>query len=100
MHFIIFSGSPWIGQGKLQCCLSGGMEPGRCVGSARQEGFVPPWQVEECLLCVLAGDIFPSLVCTWISCALPRFLQALSGPFACSAILPSGQPNMTVPGRG
>lgn len=76
MHFIIFSGSPWTGQGKLQCSPSGGKEPGRCEGSARQEGLVPPWQLEECLLRVPAGDIFPSLVCTWISCALPRFCRA------------------------
>lgn len=48
----------------------------RCEGSARQEGLVPPWQVEECLLHVPAGDIFPFLVCTWIPCAIPRFCRA------------------------
>lgn len=85
MHFIIFSGSPGIGQGKLQCFLSGGKEPGRCEGSARQEGLVPPWQVKECLLRVPAGDIFPSLVCTWISCALPRFCRASAD---CLLVLP------------
>lgn len=85
VHFIIFSGSPWIAQGKLQCCLSGGKEPERCEGSAWQEGLVPPWQVEECPLCVPAGDIFPSLVCTWISCALPRFCRA---SVDCLLILP------------
>lgn len=67
--------------------------------TARSEGLISPQKVDACLLWVLAGDIFPFPDCTQISCALPS-LQDLSGLFACFAILPSVQPDTTVPGKG
>lgn len=84
MHFIIFSGSPGRGQGGCNATEA----EGRSLGEGwlrRGEGLISPQQVDERLLCVPAGDIFPSVVCTQISCALPRFSRA---SMDCLLVLP------------
>lgn len=79
MHFIIFLESPGRGWVKLQCYQSGGKEPGRGLA---QEWRALPGKKESYLLSkwmtisfgvpgAPADAVFPSLVCTQISCASP-----------------------------
>lgn len=77
VHFIIFSGSPGKGEGKLHCCLGEGEEPERGLvqrgdSTARQEWVISPHYVNGHLhrcVCFSFSGLHSGVLCS------PRILQ-------------------------